>query len=278
LSYVWHFWCLFQKGQSQAKSAPAINGTCSAIQPCISCPQSLCSTPSASLASGTGFPNSSSRRACPPQLPPTYYRWVSPAGSCVAELSPLLFCGAFALDCRNRLIVSSLLMAGTTYMILQREPVWLTSVLVFLAGAAMAPVFPTTIAIVARLFKEQSATAIGFAITCGFSGLISSPLIGWLSGSDPLGVGRGLLIVPVLSMIIFAIHRGCGGLQISQNLSSRRASPAPARFVSFISAYFRDKTTPGAPAWKAASTAAFTSEGCVRFSSSFVGMSMSIPG
>jgi MFS transporter, FHS family, L-fucose permease len=103
-------------------------------------------------------------------------------------------------------IASSLLMAGTTYMILQREPVWLTFALVFLAGAAMAPVFPTTIAIVARLFKEQSATAIGFAITCGFSGLIlSSPLIGWLSGSDPQGVGRGLLIVPVISMIIFAI-------------------------------------------------------------------------
>lgn len=103
-------------------------------------------------------------------------------------------------------IVSSLLMAATTYLILQPEPVWLTFVLVFLAGAAMAPVFPTTIAIVARLFKEQAATAIGFAITCGFSGLIlSSPLIGWLSGSNPLGIGRGLLIVPVLSMSIFAI-------------------------------------------------------------------------
>jgi MFS transporter, FHS family, L-fucose permease len=103
-------------------------------------------------------------------------------------------------------IVSSILMSGTTYMILQPEPIWLTFVLVFLAGAAMAPVFPTTIAIVARLFKEQSATAIGFAITCGFSGLIlSSPLIGWLSGSSPLGIGRGLLIVPVLSLSIFVI-------------------------------------------------------------------------
>jgi len=103
-------------------------------------------------------------------------------------------------------IVSSILMSGSTYLILQPEPVWLTFILVFLAGAAMAPVFPTTIAIVARIFKEQSATAIGFAITCGFSGLIlSSPLIGWLSGSDPLGIGRGLLIVPVLSLCIFTI-------------------------------------------------------------------------
>ena len=103
-------------------------------------------------------------------------------------------------------MIASILMAGTTYMILQPEPVWLTFVLVFFAGAAMAPVFPTTIAIVVRLFKEQSATAIGFTITCGFSGLIlSSPLIGWLSGSDPQGIGRGLLIVPVLSISIFAI-------------------------------------------------------------------------
>ena len=73
-------------------------------------------------------------------------------------------------------IVSSILMSGSTYLILQPEPVWLTFILVFLAGAAMAPVFPTTIAIVARIFKEQSATAIGFAITCGFSGLILSSL------------------------------------------------------------------------------------------------------
>jgi MFS transporter, FHS family, L-fucose permease len=103
-------------------------------------------------------------------------------------------------------IASSILMAVTTYMILQPEPVWLTFLLVFLAGVAMAPVFPTTIAIVARLFKEQSATAIGFAITCGFSGLmLSSPLIGWLSGPNPQGIGRGLLIVPVLSICIFAI-------------------------------------------------------------------------
>jgi hypothetical protein len=60
--------------------------------------------------------------------------------------------------------------------------------------------------------------------------------------------------------------------------SSRRASPAPARLVSFISAYLRDSTTPGAPALNDAITAAFTSAGCVRFSSAPVGISMSIPG
>jgi hypothetical protein len=60
--------------------------------------------------------------------------------------------------------------------------------------------------------------------------------------------------------------------------SSRSASPAPAKLVSFISAYLRDKTTPGAPALNAARTAAFTSEGWVRFSFKAVGISISIPG
>jgi len=78
--------------------------------------------------------------------------------------------------------------------------------LVFLAGFVMAPIFPTTIAIVGRLFKKQAATAIGFAITCGFSGLVvSSPVIGWLSGTDAEGVGRGLLLLPAMSMIVVLI-------------------------------------------------------------------------
>jgi hypothetical protein len=56
------------------------------------------------------------------------------------------------------------------------------------------------------------------------------------------------------------------------------ASPAAARFASLISEYFRDSITPGAPALKAAFTAAFTSAGSVFFSLLSVGMSMSMPG
>ena len=75
-------------------------------------------------------------------------------------------------------------MIATTYMVLHPMSHWLTGATVFLTGVAMAPVFPTTIAIVGKLFKKQSATAIGFTVTCGFSGLMmSSPVIGWLSGS-----------------------------------------------------------------------------------------------
>jgi hypothetical protein len=52
-----------------------------------------------------------------------------------------------------------------------------------------------------------TATAIGFTITCGFTGLVvSSPVIGWLSGPDPKGLGVGLLIVPVCSLAMVGLY------------------------------------------------------------------------
>src|SRR5437879_5440922 len=59
---------------------------------------------------------------------------------------------------------------------------------------------------------------------------------------------------------------------------SRMARPAPARFVSFISEYFRDSSTPGAPPSNAALTAAYTSSGVVFLLVRAVGMSTSMPG
>jgi MFS transporter, FHS family, L-fucose permease len=103
-------------------------------------------------------------------------------------------------------IVCSIAMAVTTFLVLHPMSQWSTAVAVFCAGMSMAPVFPTTIAIVGKIFRKQSATAIGFAITCGFSGLmLSSPVIGWLSGSDPRGIRRGLLLLPLLSLAITLI-------------------------------------------------------------------------
>ena len=102
--------------------------------------------------------------------------------------------------------VCSILMVVATYLVLRPMSQWMTGVVVFFTGVAMAPVFPTTIAIVGKLFKKQSATAIGFTITCGFSGLmISSPVIGWISGPNPLCVGRCLLLLPILSAVISLI-------------------------------------------------------------------------
>ena len=100
----------------------------------------------------------------------------------------------------------SVAMAVFTYLILQPMPIWVVSTMVFLAGMAMAPVFPTTVAMIGKIFCSRSATAIGFAITCGFSGLIlSSPVIGWLSGPDPKGIGRGLMLLPCCSIAICMI-------------------------------------------------------------------------
>jgi len=103
-------------------------------------------------------------------------------------------------------LVCSALMGISTFAVLQAASSPSSAPLVFIAGFVMAPIFPTTIAIVGRLFQQKAATAIGFAITCGFSGLVvSSPVIGWLAGSDPQGVGRGLLILPALSAAIVLI-------------------------------------------------------------------------
>jgi MFS transporter, FHS family, L-fucose permease len=104
-------------------------------------------------------------------------------------------------------IAASTLMAATTFAILHTSEPTLVGALVFLAGLAMAPVFPTTVAIVGDIFKERSGTAIGFTITCGFSGLVvSSPLIGWLAGPDPAGLGRGLLVLPVFSAALLVVN------------------------------------------------------------------------
>jgi FHS family L-fucose permease-like MFS transporter len=105
------------------------------------------------------------------------------------------------------MITASLLMAITTFAILQISDPKVAAAIVFLVGIAMAPVFPTTVSVVGDIFKHGSATAIGFAITCGFSGLvISSPLIGWIAGPDPSGVGTGLLVLPVFSIALVVVN------------------------------------------------------------------------
>ena len=98
-------------------------------------------------------------------------------------------------------------MAVCTWFLLHTSSTQLAGILVFCTGLAMAPVFPTSIALVGNLFKEGTATAIGFTITCGFSGLVlSSPIIGWLSGPDPQGLRTGLMLLPVSSFIMSILY------------------------------------------------------------------------
>jgi fucose permease len=122
-------------------------------------------------------------------------------------------------------VTASVLMALTTFAMLHVSNVTVLGVVVFLAGVAMAPVFPTTVAIVGDLFKEGSATAIGFTITCGFSGLVvSSPLNGWLAGPDPIGLGRGLLLLPTFSLALLVVNL----IIRNKRAALLAASPAPA--------------------------------------------------
>ena len=76
--------------------------------------------------------------------------------------------------------------------------------MVFLAGLAMAPVFPTTLGVVgARFTGDTAATAIGTAVTFGWLGLVvSSPIIGGIAGADPKRLKKALLILPAASVIM----------------------------------------------------------------------------
>jgi MFS family permease len=70
----------------------------------------------------------------------------------------------------------------------------------------MAPVFPTTLAIVGDTFPRMSATAIGFVITCGWTGLaVSSRIIGLIAGGDPRRLKKALLVIPVFAVLMVCV-------------------------------------------------------------------------
>ena len=67
----------------------------------------------------------------------------------------------------------------------------------------MAPVFPTTLAIVGDTFPRMTGTAIGFVITCGWVGLaVSSRIIGFIAGGDPRRLKKALLVSPASAVLM----------------------------------------------------------------------------
>jgi fucose permease len=104
-------------------------------------------------------------------------------------------------------LVAAVLMAITTYGMLQTTDAGIAAVLVFFAGVAMAPVFPTTLAMVGDAFPRMTATAMGIAITSGWIGLaVSSRVIGAIAGTDSTRIKTALLVLPVCSVAMILVN------------------------------------------------------------------------
>lgn len=104
------------------------------------------------------------------------------------------------------LLGAGVLMAFTTYAMLQSKSDTMAWVTVFFAGIAMAPVFPTTLSVVNKHFPDTAATAVGIATTAGWLGLVvSSPIIGGIAGTDPKRLKTALLILPAFSVLMAVV-------------------------------------------------------------------------
>ncbi len=102
-------------------------------------------------------------------------------------------------------LVSAILMAVTTYAMLHATTSTSVAVAVFCAGLAMAPVFPTTLAMVGDAFPRGTASAMGIAITFGWIGLaVSSPIIGRINTASTLQ--NALLLLPIFSIAMVVVN------------------------------------------------------------------------
>ncbi len=98
-------------------------------------------------------------------------------------------------------LFASVAMAVTTFGMIKVSSPFMVGALVFLAGLAMAPMFPTVLGMVGNVFRRMTATAMGIVITSGWIGLaISSPIIGWISNQTNLATG--LLLLPGMSVLM----------------------------------------------------------------------------
>jgi fucose permease len=103
-------------------------------------------------------------------------------------------------------LAAAIMMAVTTLWMLRTSDATMAGIAVFLAGVAMAPVFPTVLAMVGVRFPNSVATAQGIAISSGWLGLaVSSRVIGAVAGGDPKRLRTALLVLPAASVIMVAV-------------------------------------------------------------------------
>jgi len=107
----------------------------------------------------------------------------------------------------NVTLAAAVLMAITTYLALQSSNAMVAWVSVFCAGLAMAPVFPTALAMTADAFPRATATAMGLVITSGWIGLaVSSKIIGAIAGGEDARLKTALLILPGFAVIMVMVN------------------------------------------------------------------------
>ncbi|MGA3028113.1 MAG: MFS transporter [Bryobacteraceae bacterium] len=117
----------------------------------------------------------------------------------------------------NVTLASAILMAATTWLMLRTADPKIAWLAVFCAGLAMAPVFPTALAIVGDVFRLRTATAMGFVITCGWIGLaVSSPIIGSIAARHSLGTA--LLILPAFSVAMILVNLAIRCLSVARSV------------------------------------------------------------
>ena len=103
---------------------------------------------------------------------------------------------------------ASLAIAVTTYGALQVSSQMAVMVVVFCAGLAMAPMFPTVLAMVGNTFTQNAAQAMGTVITIGWFGFLTiPPLVGNLGGS----LSTGLLLIPACAIVMALTNLGLRG-------------------------------------------------------------------
>ena len=104
-------------------------------------------------------------------------------------------------------LAASVLMAIMTFAMLQTRNPTVAWILTFLAGMSMAPVFPTTVALIGDLFPRMTGTAIGIAITSGWIGLaVSSRVIGSIAAGEPTRLKKALLVLPGMSVLMIVLN------------------------------------------------------------------------
>jgi fucose permease len=104
------------------------------------------------------------------------------------------------------ILSAGVLISISIFAILHLHSKTALTIAVFATGLTMAPVFPTTLALIGDAFSRGAATAMGIAITSGWLGLaISSPIIGHVA--DISSLRQALLLLPAcgVAMVLVTI-------------------------------------------------------------------------